>query len=992
MSSLKPASLNTIGQTYHDFKVTKVVPIPELQCCLRELVHVPTGAEVMHISNEDPENLFCLSFPTIPYNSNGVAHILEHTVLCGSEKYPIKDPFFVMTRRSLNTFMNALTGSDFTCYPAASQVSKDFYNLFEVYLDAVFKPLLNELSFLQEGHRLEFEVPDDPSTPLTHKGVVFNEMKGALSSGSSRLMEAMNAALYPNVTYGYNSGGDPKDIPNLTYEELRQFHQTFYHPSRCLFFFYGNMPLEKHLDFINEHTLKHAKKQGEVAPVPNQPRFFIPRYLTLDYPISQDEEYTDKTMIAFGWLTTDILNQEEVLALSILEIILMDTDASPLKLALLKSGLCKQATIFMDAEISEVPIVINLRGCEQENAGQLDKIVQETLQQIVDEGISLESFESAMHQLEFARSEIVGNHSPFGLSLFMRSALLQHHRVEPEDGLMIHSLFDQLRRKFLKDPKYFTGLISKYLIGNSHKVRITMVPSRELASKESAEETETLNQIRQRLTQKEIAQIIQKSAELAEFQKKQEEEDIEVLPKITMDDVPKFTREYDLHHEKIGSLSVYRHACFTNEIVYADLIYDLPDIAENDLALVRLFVVVFTQMGCGGRSYAENLEYIQANTGGVGASLAFNIQVGDYNQFIPSLYIRGKALYRKANKLFTLLHEIVSSVDFTDTERLKEVLLKHYTVLQSTLTQSAMRYAMSLSASSLDIPSRISNTWNGLDYYWMVKDLAENIDTTIHTLAQKLQRLQDQLLGLENPNLVITCSKEMYDELKGHRFYGLADLKTKPSPKWIGDYKLPHVLSQGRIIASPIAFTSHTFKTVPYVHPDTPALTVAASLFENIVLHKKIREQGGAYGGGASINTMSGIFSFYGYRDPNIISTLEAFEESVKTIVEGDFEESDLEEAKLEVIQSLDAPVAPGSRGELAYSRLREGKTKEVRQAFRDRLLSLTREDVIAAVKRQVLMQNKGGKTVVFAGKELLEKENARLQADHKPTFPIETI
>ncbi len=361
---MEKTTLHEVGQSYNGFTLTKIFPIPELQCVLRELVHEKTGAQVMHIENEDPENVFCLSFRTLPDTSNGVAHILEHTVLCGSEKFPVKDPFFAMNRRSLNTFMNALTGSDFTCYPAASQVSKDFYNLLDVYIDAVFKPLLNELSFLQEGCRLEFSTPDNPETLLEYKGIVYNEMKGALSSPTTRLSEAINETLFPHLTYGINSGGDPKVIPELTYHDLKEFHRTYYHPSRCLFFFYGNMPLEQHLDFIAEHALQNVEKLDPIPQLPLQPRFREPREKIMAYPISPDEDPKDKTLLAFSWLTCHILEQQELLALSVIEIALLDNDASPLKMALLKSGLCKQVSAYSEDEISEVPFIIVLIGCE----------------------------------------------------------------------------------------------------------------------------------------------------------------------------------------------------------------------------------------------------------------------------------------------------------------------------------------------------------------------------------------------------------------------------------------------------------------------------------------------------------------------------------------------------------------------------------------------------------------------------------------------------
>lgn len=988
----KSPHINSIGQSYHHFKVTKSIPISELQCTLIELVHTPTGAQVMHIQNEDPENLFCLSFQTLPNSSNGVAHILEHTVLCGSRKFPVKDPFFAMQRRSLNTFMNALTGSDFTCYPASTQVPKDFYNLLDVYIDAVFHPTLNELSFLQEGHRLEFADPSDPQSPLEHKGVVFNEMKGAMSSISTRLNEAINSALFPDLTYGVNSGGDPKNIPELSYEELCAFHSTFYHPSRCLFFFYGNMPLEGHLDFIENNILKDVKKADPLPQIPLQPRFKEPRRITAGYPILPEESTLDKTMIAFSWLTCHILEQQELLAISIIEIILMDTDASPLKMALLKSGLCKQASCFMDSEISEIPVVISLKGCNPESADDLELLIRNTLEKITQRGIPLSQVENAIHQLEFYRSEITGDHSPFGLSLFMRSALLKQHGGTPEDGLKIHTHFDELRKRNLEDPNYLTGLIKKYFIDNKHFVRVVMVPDKELSETEAAEEKATLSAIQQNLTERETAQIIRKAEELEKLQKKHEEENFDILPKVTLKDVPRTSRVFPLTREKIGPLEVFHHTCFTNEIVYADLVFELPEVAEKDLSLVRFFTTIISQMGCGGRNYIDNLEYIQANTGGIGAFLTLNLQAEDHRNFLPSLYIRGKALHRKANKLFRLIYEIATSVDFTDISRLKEIILKQYTGLQSNLNQNSLKYAINLSASSLDVPSRIANAWYGLDYFWTLKDLAENFDERASDLIKKLQDLQESLLCLENPHMIITSDAAIYDQIKGNGLYGLQQLTTKPFKKWKGNYSVQTPYSHARIITSPIAFTGKVMKTISYTNPDAPALSIAAFILDNLTLHTLIREQGGAYGGGAVSNAMSGNFYFYSYRDPNISSTLDAFDVAVHNLAKGKFQDTDLEEAKLEMIQALDAPVAPGSRGDLAYSWMREGKTLEVRQAFRDRVLNLKRQQIIDAVKKHLIDGVNSATTVVFAGKELIEKENIKLLAQNKLPFPMESI
>lgn len=990
--SSKGFQFQAVGQEYHGFKVTKVTFIEELHCQLIELIHRDSGAKVLSIGNDDPENLFCLSFQTIPTSSNGVAHILEHTVLCGSKKYPVKDPFFAMQRRSLNTFMNALTGSDFTCYPAATQIPKDFYNLLSVYIDAVFHPNLDELSFMQEGHRLEYADPKDPNTPLEYKGVVFNEMKGAMSNASSRLNEAISKALFPNLTYGINSGGDPKDIPQLTYQQLCDFHKEFYNPSRCLFYFYGNMPLDKHLDFIKENILDEATPTPPLPPLPLQPRFDHCKDVVEYYPIASDEEIEDKALIAFGWLTCHILDQEEVLALSILEIILMETDASILKLALLKSGLCKQASCYLDTEISEVPIIISFKGCKAESVDALESLVRTTLQDIIKEGVSLTAVDDAMHQLEFFRSEITGDQAPFGLSLFMRSALLMQHGGDPENGLKIHSLFDHIRQRNIEDPGYFGGLIKKYLLDNPHFARVILIPDKALAAQESEKEKATLSTIQKKLTAKQSKELIKKAAELVTFQKKQEEVDVDILPTLTLDDVPHFPKVYPLSTETFGNLNVYHHNCFTNEIVYADIVFDLPEIAEEDLSSARLLATLMSQVGCNGRNYAENLEYIQAHTGGVGASFTFNLQAKDHNLFSPSFCLRGKVLHRKVPKLFSLFKDMLTQMDFNDTERLKEIILKQYIALQSSLSQSALKYAINLSAKGLDFPSKIANHWYGLEYFWKIEKLAKDFDSQAEALITKLNTLKDQIIGIGKPDLIITCDAAIYDEIKGNDFYGLSNLELKSGKKWSNSYSLKTIPSQGRIIASPVSFIGKVLKTVSYTHPDAPALIVAAFLMDNLYLHTSLREQGGAYGGGAVSSPMSANFYFYSYRDPNIVSSLNAFEVAIRRLLESDFEDIDLEEAKLEMIQGLDMPAAPGSRGDSAYGMIREGKTFEVRQTFRNKILSLTREEIINAIQLHIASNLASATTIVFAGRELLEKENAKFIAQGLPPLPIENV
>lgn len=967
----------TAGTQYKNFRIDRVVDLPELQMQQIELVHEPTGASVLHLAADDDENLFSLSFRTWPKSSNGVAHILEHITLCGSEKFPIRDPFFEMARRSLNTFMNALTGADFTCYPASTQVPKDFYNLLEVYLDAVFHPRLLIESFRQEGHRLEFEKPDDPLSPLQFKGVVYNEMKGALASPDTRLNEALMSALFPDLTYGINSGGDPKEIPNLTYEELKEFHKTFYHPSRCLFFFYGNLPLEQHLDFLEEHALRGVEPAKPFAPLPKQPRFSAPVERTLTYPIAEHEASDEKTLVGFSFLTCSILEQEELLALQVLDLVLMGTDASPLKMALLKSGLCKQADSQLDSELSEIPWTIVCKGCKENATPQIEELIRTTLCTIAEEGLPSNLVEGAIHQLEMARCEITGNSSPYGLSLFFRSALLKQHGGRPEEGLQIHTLFSKLRDR-VRDPGYLPAHLQKALLKNPHLAKVTMRPDTALETVEKAEERRRLDAIQNALTEKEKREIVAMSRHLHDYQ--ESTEDPEILPKVTLQDVPHDGREFALQMGHQPPFEIYTHPCFTNQIAYVDLLFALPEIAEEDLPLFRLFTILLTQVGSGGRNYKEHLDYILEHTGGIGASLDLNLQVEDSSKMRPVMAVKGKALHRKLDKLFPLMRDAVSSPDFTDQGRIRELLMQHYNSLQNSLNRSALRFAVNLAASSFGVPSRIMQAWYGLEYYWKIKEVVAEFETNPHRLIDKLQEFQSQCFALP-AELVIDCEAKSLDVLKAEGYFGLMNLKEKPTKPWHGQYSVPQVSSQGRIISSPVSFTTLLFPSVAFVHPSNALLSLAAEIMDNVTLHKRIREQGGAYGSGAVHAGMSGQFYFYSYRDPHLASTVAAFKEAALELAAGEFEESDLIEAKLGILQDLDAPVAPGSRAITAYSRLRCGRTPEVRQQYRDRLLSADVKAVREAVKAHLLPRMEEGVLVTFGSKELLEKENTLLKA-----------
>jgi presequence protease len=867
------------------YTVKKSLFIEEMQCTITELIHDHTGAKITHIGNEDKENAFCLSFQTTPKDSSGVAHILEHAILCGSKKFPVKDPFFSMIRRSLNTFMNAWTGSDFTAYPAASQIKKDFYNLLDVYTDSVFNPLLTRQSFLQEGHRLEFSDPQDIQSSLTFKGIVFNEMKGALASPEERLQEELNKALFPTLTYGINSGGDPKNIVNLTYEDFLQFHKTYYHPSRCHFFFYGNLPLEGHLEFLDKNVFPQTEKMEPLPPIPKEKRLTSPLSKTVFYPFPKEEKEDNSCYCSLGYLTCTIDNQEEIFALYILEILLMGTDASPLKSRLLSSPLCQQVSMYMQDEYSEIPLIITFKGCPQDSQHALQELLTRSLKEVIDKDFTMQEIENALHQFTFHRSEISQSSYPFGLVLFMRTILPAQHGVAPEKGMLIASIVQTLRAKLHTTPSYFIDLIKKHILENTHAVSLFMAPDKELSDKENALEKSVLDTIHSSLSLEEKKALATQAEELEKLQEEQEEEKIECLPKVQIKDIPLETTDYPISQEKKGNLHLYSHTCFTNHITYLDLYFTLPPLNEQETLFLPLIAHFLPQVGWNHRSYVDNLSLLQENTGGIGVALSFHQNSENPLDFTLFMAFQGKSLDYKVDKLTTLLQDMAQTASFLDIRRMRELIEKLHTSLKTELNSHALHYASSLSASYTSAQSHLKNTFSGLPFFYFVEKLAKMDEEAFKEAIHTLEKIKDKILCKNRADLVISTDAHTFTRLEKNNFYNLPQLPITPSLAFKTTFHPKITTPQGRIISSPVAFTSKSLRTVGYESlTAAAALSTAAPLMNSTCLHRMIREKGGAYGGGASYNPLSGNFKFYGYRDPHIAKTLKAFEQATSLI------------------------------------------------------------------------------------------------------------
>ncbi len=476
------------GGRISDYQIVRVESLPGISSIFYELTHSGTGAKHIHISNSDAENTFGVAFKTVPQDSTGVAHILEHTVLCGSREYPVRDPFFSMLKRSLSTFMNAFTASDWTMYPFSTQNQKDFYNLMGVYLDAAFFPRLDGLSFKQEGHRLETIMPSDSNDPaaqqLVYKGVVYNEMKGAMSSPDQVMVRSILKTLYPSTTYRFNSGGEPAEIPTLTHDQLKEFHRRHYHPGNAFFYTYGNLPLRNHLSFIETKVLNSFEPIDHDTDVKSQPRWKQPRTESYPYPFDKNQDPTKKCQVCVAWLTADIRDTFELLVLALLEQILLGNAASPLRQALIDSGLGSalcDGTGF-DADNRDTLFVSGLKDVAASDATQIEEIILGVLRGLAENGIDQTLIESAIHQIEFHRKERTNTPYPYGIKLLLTFSGSWFHGGDPVKILNFDADLARLRKE-LAGGSFFENRIKQYFLDNPHRATVTLIPDPEMSSK-----------------------------------------------------------------------------------------------------------------------------------------------------------------------------------------------------------------------------------------------------------------------------------------------------------------------------------------------------------------------------------------------------------------------------------------------------------------------------------------------------------------------------
>jgi len=882
----------------------------------------------IHLESDSNEKVFMVAFRTIPEDSTGVAHILEHTALCGSKKYPVRDPFFMMIRRSLNTFMNAFTSSDWTAYPFATLNKKDFNNLLGVYLDSAFFPNLDNLDFAQEGHRLEFQEKNNPESEIEIKGVVYNEMKGAMSSITSQLWHGMSKHLYSSSTYKHNSGGDPENIIDLSHEDLVNFHQKHYHPSNATFFTFGNVdPLEIQ-SFIKENVLDNFSPSDEVVAVKNEDRLDSPKVVSDFYNPQPGDE--NNHHIVLSWLLNESHNPVQLLETYLMSNILLDNSASPLRKVLENTKLGKSPSPLtgLEADQKELVFAAGLEGIDSNKSKEVEILIMDCLKKLVEDGVPKDLIDSSLHQLEIRQREITGSGMPFGLQIMLTCLPACIHNDNPLNVLDLDSAFDTIKNN-LKSDNYIENLIDKNLIKNNHRLTYSLIPDTELNKKNEEKIQNKVFEITKNFSSDDKEKLIKLANDLEKRQNSID--DPEVLPKVTKEDIPK-TRNYTspLTFTKNESTN-YFYKTGTNGIVYHSMIFPCEALDENELKVASLFSNTLTDIGLGKDGYEDIQKYQSSITGGISASFITLPDKKD-DTFKLALKVSSKSLEGNESFMQDLILRTVKESIFDETNRIQELLEFISSDNEKSVIQNGHILSMSNAASQISDIASTNDLTSGLRFVHNTNHLSKLVNEQ-NELAKYLELLRSINSKISNtPSHLFTASALDKANLN-------LNFTIKENTNLYKNQNLIALQSTpiGWITGSQVCFCAEAFPTVDFWHEDAPALTVLGTVLRNGYLHSAIREKGGAYGAGATQDSNNKVFKFFSYRDPKCTETFNEFKKSREWSVKSITEEQ-LEEGILGVISSIDKPLSPFGEAMSDFMSSLDQKTQDERLSFRSKV------------------------------------------------------
>ena len=933
------------------FELIRSEDIPELNSRATLYRHIRTGAELLSLENDDENKCFGITFRTPPADSTGVAHILEHSVLAGSRKFPLKEPFVQLMKGSLNTFLNALTFPDKTAYPVASQNLHDFYNLVDVYLDAVLYPLLDPYTFQQEGWHYEV---DDPSGPLTFKGVVFNEMKGAYSSPEDLLGDAGRRASFPDNTYRFDSGGDPAQIPDLTYADFKRFHATYYSPSNARIFFYGDDDPQRRLEIL-EGYLKDFERVEVDSAVPLQPPFDAPRQVVLPYEVSESEEgqaVEHKSYLTVSWLLPEPLDAELSIGLGVLDHILAGTPASPLRKALIDSGLGEDlAGGGLEDGLRQLFYSIGLKGIRREDAPAVEKLILDTLAGLAEAGFDPDTVAASLNTVEFALRENNTGRFPRGLAVLFRALNLWLYGGDPFAALRLDAPLAAVQQRGRGGERYFEGLLQRHFLSNPHRVTTILEPDPALATRRLAAEQARLERTRAALSATDLQALADATAELKRRQETPDSaEALATIPLLRLEDLEPHIRQITTHTvrpESADLSAVLQHDLFTNNIIYFDLALNLHTLPPEWLPYVPLFSRALTQMGTRRQSFVQLIQRIGRSTGGIRVQ-PFISAAPQRREAEAWLLLRGKAMLPQTGELLAIVSEILTEVRLDDRERFRQLVLEEKAGLESRVVRAGHSYAGARLAARFHQAGWAGEQTGGLSYLFFIRDLAARLEQDWPAVLDCLEGIRARLVDRSRAVASVTLDTPHWATVQPAvlDFLDALPLARSSLAEW--PHARPGTGSEGWSIPSQVNYVAMAGNLYEAGYQPTGAIMAVEQHLNTSWLWDRVRVQGGAYGGFCGFDLYSGVFSLLSYRDPNLLATVDIYNQTADHLRRLQLDPDERLKSIIGAVSDLDAYQLPDAKGHTALLRHLLGISDAYRQHLRDQLLATRAEDFTA--------------------------------------------
>ena len=932
-----------VNDILHGFRLLKVQNIPEVHSTAFEFQHEKSGARLFYLQNMDDNKVFSITFRTPPQDDTGVAHIVEHSTLCGSRKYPLKEPFLELIKGSLNTFLNAMTFPDKTMYPVASRNDKDFQNLMDVYLDAVFYPAMYTTPevLMQEGWHYEIE---DAAEPLRYSGVVYNEMKGATSSPSDILQTEIMKSLYPDTPYSFESGGNPEKIPELTQEKFIAFHKRFYHPANSYIYLYGDMDIDAKLAFLDSEYLAHFDRITVDSEIGRQPQFQEMHRVVREYPVGADESTEAKTFLSLNMIEGDAQDTELSLALSILVHALLLSQAAPLRRALMDAKIGKDISSNYGTELCQPLLSIVVEGAEPDRADKFYEVVQTTLQKLVDEGIDRTLLEASINLSEFKLREADFGSYPkgliYGISL-MNSWL---YDGDPAACLFYEQLLQKMKDGLQQG--YFEKIVDRYLLHNSHKTLLTLCPSQTMAAAREKAAAALLAEKKAGLSEAEVQEIIRMTARLKERQQSGETpEALATIPILKLSDIRQKEDPLILSERVQDGMQVLYHDLVTNGIAYINLYFDASAVPQELLPYAYLLCDILGAVDTKQHSYEDLANLTNLHTGGISYNLLAYVKQGPQDVCLPRFRIRAKSLVKKLPQLLDLLAEILMDSSFADPKRLRELVLQSCNAMEMDLLRVPNQIMAARLRSYLSTTGRY-NEGGALSFYWFVRDLADHFEARYEELCTAFGRIIPRLFNRQRCLVSVTVDGKGYEAFAGQ----LSCLTDRLSAETFSDavyvWEAP-AKNEGLLSSSRVQYVGKGADFRQLGYPFTGTMNVLESILRFEYLWTRIRVQGGAYGASASF-TRSGLMMFGSYRDPNLKETLDVFDSVPEYLSGFDVSDREMDKFIIGTISGIDIPLTPSMKGNVADECWMRGISQEDRQRRRDEILATRQQDIRA--------------------------------------------